>query len=116
MTALFGTGGKTSIALTANPALKVGLFGEKAEGWLVAILATTTETKNKVESGVLLDAVVLEGVSVLELLTGENETLLIWWDALLVLDLGFNVLDAIGWLNLKCDMLSSEGLHEDLHY
>ena len=67
------------------------------------------------EGGLLLDVVVGEGSSILELLSGEDESLLIWWDSLLVLDLGLNVLDSISWLDIKSDGLSSEGLDEDLH-
>jgi len=67
------------------------------------------------EGGLLLDVVVGEGSSILELLSGEDESLLIWWDSLLVLDLGLNVLDGVSWLDIKSDGLSSEGLDEDLH-
>ena len=65
---------------------------------------------------VLLDGVVLEGVAVLELLTSEDQTLLIWWDTFLVLDLGLDVLDSVSWLDLKSDVLASESLNEDLHF
>lgn len=34
---------------------------------------------------------------------------------LFVLNLSFHVVDGIGGFNLKCDGLSSECLHEDLH-
>ena len=67
------------------------------------------------ESGVLLDGVVLEGVAVLELLACEDQALLVWWDAFLVLDLGLDVLDPVCWLDLEGDVLACEGLHEDLH-
>jgi len=68
-----------------------------------------------VEGGLLLDVVVGEGPSVLELLASEDQPLLVWGDALLVLDLGLDVLDRVGWLNLEGDGLTSEGLDEDLH-
>ena len=115
--ALFSTGRKASIALTADAPLNVGLFGEELEGWLVGIFATTTpKAKDEVEGGVLLDGVVLEGVAVLELLASEDQTLLIGWDSFLVLNLGLDVLDSVGWLNLEGDMFASEGLDEDLHW
>ena len=79
------------------------------------IYSATTEPQNKVQGGVLLDRVVLEGVAVFELLASEDKTLLIWRNAFLVLDLGLDVLDSVSWLNLKCDVLAGEGLHEDLH-
>ena len=67
------------------------------------------------ESRLLLDVVVREGSAVLELLSSEDKSLLIWWDSLLVLDLGLNILDGVSWLNIKSDGLTSEGLDEDLH-
>merc|ERR1711937_1042795 len=67
------------------------------------------------ESGLLLDVVVGEGSAVLELLTGEDESLLVRWDALLVLDLGLDVLDGVRWLDIKGDGLAGQGLDEDLH-
>merc|ERR1712166_1552569 len=67
------------------------------------------------EGGLLLDVVILEGSSVLELLAGEDESLLIWGNSFLILDLGLDSFDGIGLLNLKGDGLSGEGLDEDLH-
>ena len=65
--------------------------------------------------GILLDGIVLEGAVVLELLAGEDEALLIWWDSLLVLDLRLDVVYGIRGLNLKGDGLAGESLDEDLH-
>jgi len=78
-------------------------------------LHTTSESENEMESGLLLDVVIREGSAILELLTSEDESLLIWWDALLVLDLGLDVFDGVSWLNVQSDGLTSESLNEDLH-
>ena len=67
------------------------------------------------ESRLLLDVVVRKGSAVFELLSSEDETLLIGWDAFLVLDLSLDVLNGVRWLDLKSDGLSGEGLDEDLH-
>merc|ERR1712188_298607 len=67
------------------------------------------------ESRLLLDVVVLKSAAVFELLSGKDESLLVWGDAFLVLDLGLHVLDGVGLLDIEGDGLSSEGLHEDLH-
>ena len=67
------------------------------------------------KGGLLLDVVVGEGPSVLKLLASEDQPLLVRGDALLVLDLGLDVLDGVGGLDLKGDGLASEGLDEDLH-
>ena len=67
------------------------------------------------EGALLLDIVVGEGASVLQLFPSEDETLLVGRDALLVLDLGLHVLDGVGRLYLKGDGLASQGFDEDLH-
>jgi hypothetical protein len=42
--------------------------------------------------------VVRKGSAVLELLSSEDESLLIWWDTFFVLDLSFDVLNSVCWL------------------
>merc|ERR1719450_1791112 len=76
---------------------------------------STSEPENQVKGRLLLDVVIRKSSAVLELLTSEDESLLVWWDTLLVLDPGLDVLDSIGWLNIEGDGLSSQGLDEDLH-
>jgi hypothetical protein len=75
-------------------------------------LHSTTETEDEVEGGLLLDVVVREGASVFQLLSGEDQSLLVWWDTLLVLDLGLDVVDGVRGLDLEGDGLSGEGLYE----
>ena len=62
-----------------------------------------------------MDIVIREGSAVLELLSSEDESLLVWRDTFLVLDLGLDVLNGVCWLDIKGDGLTSEGLDEDLH-
>ena len=78
-------------------------------------LHTTSKSENEMESGLLLDVVIGESSAVLELLTSEDESLLIWRNTLLVLDLGLDILNGVSWLDIKGDGLTSEGLDEDLH-
>jgi hypothetical protein len=78
-------------------------------------LHTSAEPEHKVEGGLLLDVVVAESSAVLELLAGEDEPLLIRGDALLVLDLGLDVLNGVAGLNVEGDGLACKGLDEDLH-
>ena len=75
----------------------------------------TTETEHQVEGRLLLNVVVRESAAVLELLAGEDEALLVGRDAFLVLDLGLDVVDGVGGLDLESDGLASEGLDENLH-
>merc|ERR1719412_1070185 len=79
-------------------------------------LHTSPETEDKVEGGLLLDVVVGEGPSVLELLASEDQPLLVRGDALLVLDFGLDILDGVRGLNLEGDCLARKGLDEDLHF
>ncbi len=76
---------------------------------------TASESEDEVESGLLLDVVVGEGAAVVELLTREDQSLLIRGDALLVLDLGLHGLNRVCGLHLQGDGLASEGLNENLH-
>ena len=62
-----------------------------------------------------LNVVVGEGSAILELLSGEDKTLLIRRDALLVLDLGLDIVDGVRRFHLKGDSLSGKGLNKDLH-
>ena len=63
----------------------------------------------------LLNVVVGQGATILKLLAGEDQALLVGWDALLVLDLGLDVVDGVRRLDLERDRLAREGLDEDLH-
>ena len=67
------------------------------------------------ESRLLLDVVVGQGTSVLELLASKDQALLVGRDTLLVLDLGLDSLDGIRRLDVQGDRLSSECLDKDLH-
>ena len=75
---------------------------------LLPLLGTTTQTKHEVEGRLLLDVVVRKGSAILELLAGEDESLLVWGDTLLVLDLGLDIVDGVRRLNLEGDGLTRE--------
>jgi hypothetical protein len=87
-----------------------------------------------VKGGLLLDVVVGEGAAVFELLSSEDQTLLVGGDTLLVywkqsvdgqanweveylrtLNLGLDIVNGVGRLHLKGDSLARKGLDEDLH-
>merc|ERR1712203_1169411 len=67
------------------------------------------------QSGLLLDVVVGEGSAILELFASKNQPLLIWGNALLILNFGFDIFNGVRWFNLKGDSLASQGLDKDLH-
>merc|ERR1712180_30468 len=78
-------------------------------------LHTSSKPENEMECGLLLDVIVRESPAIFELFTSKDQSLLIWRDALLILDLGFHVLNSVRRLDLESDGLSSQRLHEDLH-
>lgn len=59
------------------------------------------------QSRLLLDVVVGESATILQLLAGENQALLVRRNTLLVLDLGLDIVDGIAGLDLKGDGLAS---------
>ena len=67
------------------------------------------------ESGLFLDIVVAKSSAILKLLSCKDESLLVWRDAFLVLDLGLDIFNGVSWLDIKGDGLSGESFDEDLH-
>jgi hypothetical protein len=75
---------------------------------LLPLLGTTPEPQDEVEGRLLLDVVIREGPAVLELLSSEDQSLLVWGDALLVLDLGLDIVDRVRGLDLEGDSFTRE--------
>ena len=48
-------------------------------------LHSSTQTKDQVKGRLFLDVVVTEGTTIFQLLASKDQTLLIWWNAFLVL-------------------------------
>lgn len=61
-----------------------------------------------------IPTVVRKGPAVLKLLSGEDQTLLVRGDTLLVLDLGLDIVDSVGGLDLKGDGLSGKTANNPL--
>merc|ERR1712214_255586 len=78
-------------------------------------LHTTPQSQHKMEGRLLLDVVVRESSSILQLLSSKDQPLLVWGDALLVLNLGLDILNGVRRLHLQSDGLASQGLDKDLH-
>lgn len=64
----------------------------------------------------LLDVVVAQGAAILELLSGEDQTLLVRGNALLVLDLGLDVVDGVARLDIEGNGLTRQGLDETISH
>ena len=69
-------------------------------------LHTTAQAQHQVQGRLLLDIVVSQGAAILQLLASEDQALLVGRDALFVLDLGFDIVDRVRWLDLKGDGLA----------
>ncbi len=63
----------------------------------------------------LLNVVVGESSAVFKLLSGENETLLVRWNAFLVLNLCLDALNCVCRLDIERDCLACECFNENLH-
>ena len=81
--------------------------GLASEGLDEDLHGTTAESEHEMESGLLLNVVVRKGSAVLELLASEDESLLIRGDALLILDLGLDILNGVRGLNVQSDSFTS---------
>ena len=77
-------------------------------------LHTTTKTQNKMKRGLLLDVVIRQRTTVFQLLADKNQTLLVRWNAFLVLDLRLDVVDGITWFDIEGDCFSGERLDKNL--
>merc|ERR1719409_1178995 len=83
-----------ALLLPLPPHLRVRLLPRVG---LVAHAAT--QAQHEVQRRLLLDVVIRERAPVLKLLAGEDQALLVGRDALLVLDLGLNVVDGVRGLH-----------------
>ena len=73
---------------------------------LLSLLGSSSESQDEVERRLLLDVVVRKSAAVLELLSGEDQALLVRGDTLLVLDLGLDIVDRVRGFNLEGDRLT----------
>ena len=68
------------------------------------------------QGGLLLDVVVAQGATVLQLLSSKDQSLLVRRNSFLVLNLLLDLVNGVRALHLKGDGLSSEGFDKDLHF
>ena len=118
LSAVGGLWWKASVAFSANHFVALIFSGESSEGGLDldGSLTTSSKSEYQMEGGLLLDVVIRQGSSIFQLFTGEDKSLLIGRDTFFVLDLGFNVLDGVGGLDVESNRLTRQGLDENLHF
>jgi len=88
-----------------------GLSGESLD----KNLHSSSKPEHKMEGRLFLDVVIGKGSAIFQLFSSENETLLIWGNSFLILDLSLNIFDGIGRLYLEGDGFSGQSLDKDLH-
>lgn len=71
--------------------------------------------RTKMQRALLLDVIVGKSAAILQLLASEDEALLVWRDALFVLDLGLHIVDGVRGLHFQRNSLARESLDKDLH-
>jgi len=76
---------------------------------------TTSKSEDKMQGRFLLNVVVREGSAVFQLLSSEDQSLLLRWNSFLVLDFGLDIHNRVVGLDVQGDRLSGEGLDENLH-
>ena len=81
---------KSGVALSADHLIALVLSGEGSKSWVDLLGSHTTSSKSEhqMESGLLLDVVIRKSSSIFELLSSEDESLLIGRNSLFVLDFG----------------------------
>ena len=95
------------------------LFQFRNHGWIIKnpawnLTVSSTKTQDQVKGGFLLDVVIAQSATVLQLLSRKDKTLLIRRNSLLVLDLGFDVVNGIGRLHIQRDGLTGQSFYENL--
>merc|ERR1712048_1052241 len=78
-------------------------------------LKTTTQTQHQMQGALLLDVVVRKRAPIFQLLACKDQALLVRWDALLVLNLGFHIVNGVGSLHIQGDGLARQSLDKNLH-
>lgn len=82
-------------------------------GWV--ILMASSQAQHEMKSTLFLDIIVRKGPSVFELFSCEDQTLLFWGNAFLVLDLLFHVFDCVRLLDVERDGFPRKCFNENLH-
>ena len=90
-------------------ALSATLLELRSTGFLITFRNTASQTQDQMKGAFLLDVIVLKGTAVFQLLTSKDQALLIGRNTFLVLNLGLDVINRIGRLNIKGDGFSSKG-------
>jgi len=103
---------KTSVTSSADLLVLVVRLSQNSQ---VSFDVTSSQSQYQVQGRFFLDVVVTQSSSIFQLLTSEDQSLLIRWNSFLVLDLSLNIVDGVRWFHIQSDGFPSKGLYEDLH-
>merc|ERR1719334_1855657 len=112
LSAVLGTRMQPCITLTTDHLIAIILLCQQSQ---TGFNNTTTQTQHQMQSRLLLNIVVRKSSPIFQLFSSKNQTLLVWRNSFLILDLGFNIVDGVTGFNLKGDGLTSQCFHKDLH-
>merc|ERR1711963_634664 len=79
------------------------------------ILFSSSKSQDQVKRRFFLNVVIGQGSSIFELLSGKDQSLLVWRDTLLILDFGLDVFDCVTSFYFQGDGFACQGFYEDLH-
>jgi len=82
---------------------------------VIVSFGSTSKVIVKMKGGLLLDVSIRENSTIFDLFSSEDQSLLLWWNSFLVLDLGLDIRDGVTWFDVQGDRLSREGLDENVH-
>ena len=100
LAAIGGTGWKTGVTFSANGLVAIESLGQQGQ---CRIVDSATKTKDEVQGGFLLDVVITQSASIFQLLSSEDQSLLVRRNAFLVLDLGLDIINRITGLDIERD-------------
>jgi len=104
LSAVHSTRWESSVALSANHLVNVVFSGKHLER---RFNNSSSKAKYKVEGRLLLNIVVTQSSPVLKLLSSKDQTLLIGWNTLFILNFLLYILDCVRALYFESDSLSS---------
>ena len=109
LSAVGGLERKSGVAFSADHLVALVLSGESGKNWLDlhGTHTTTSKSEDEMESGLFLDVVIRESSTVFKLLSGEDESLLIWGNTFFILNLSFDVFDGVSRLDVKGNCFTS---------
>jgi hypothetical protein len=82
--------------------------------FLHTLTVSTPKTQHKVQGRFLLNIVVRECTTILQLLSGENQTLLIGWNPFLVLNFRLDIINCVRRFHIQRDGFTRQGLDKNL--